>query len=181
MRCGQKNPTTTNQASHGIEWVGPANESLADLRDGGREAKGKKRIGWDSSRREKPLGTRCHRGCACGALLSVYIDHKLGVASLGASPKKLVVFWKSHRLRDGVLGTADVQPGWDAGSPWEPRRVVPAPFQSFNHLLTQAGLFLCHSRHNFPRARRRSPVLARRSGLRARRSALFGEPDLLLN
>lgn len=98
MRCGQKNPTTTNQASHGIEWVDPANESLADLRDGGREAKGKKRIGWDSSRREKPLGTRCHRGCACGALLSVYIDHKLGVASLGASPKKLVVFWKSHPI-----------------------------------------------------------------------------------
>lgn len=58
MRCGQKNPTTTNPASHGIEWVGPADESLADLRDGGREIKNRQsRMG------EKPLGTRCHRGC----------------------------------------------------------------------------------------------------------------------
>lgn len=87
-------------------------------------------------------------------------------------------------LGDGVLVTADVQPGWDPGSPWEPRRVVSAPFQSlspsFNHLLTQARLFLCHSRHNFPR--RAAPEPGPRPPLGAARTPLPGRivPPLLI-
>lgn len=47
----KKTPTTTtSQASHGIEWVGPANESLADLRDGGREAN----HNWRRKKKELP-------------------------------------------------------------------------------------------------------------------------------
>lgn len=62
---------------------------------------GKKRVakaGWDSSPREKPRGRQCHWRCGYGALLSVYISHKLGAASLGASHRSLVMFWKSHPM-----------------------------------------------------------------------------------
>lgn len=94
--------------------------------------------------------------------------------------------WKSHpNLGDGVLAMADVQrQAGDLGNPWERRRVVSAPFgslsPSFNHLLTRAGLFLRHSRHNFPRRAVPHPALAPPLG--AARTPLPGRivPPLLI-
>lgn len=145
---------------------------------GGEEKNRVAKAGWDSSPREKPPGRRCPWGFVCGALLSVYIGQKSRGASLGASHRSL------PGLGDGVLATADVQPGWEPGSPWEPRRVVSVPFQSlspsFNHLLTQARLFLRHSRHNFPR--RAAPQPGPRPPLGAARTPLPGRivPPLLI-
>lgn len=104
MRCGQKNPTTTSQASHGIEWVGSANESLADLRDGGREAMHNWRRGKKRSRQSR-----------------------MGFQSQGKAPGQAVplgmCLWDSalrvHRPSIGrsITGSISQKPAWSWGYP----------------------------------------------------------------
>lgn len=111
----KKNPTTTtSQASHGIEWVGSANESLADLRDGGREAN----HNWRREKKELPksdgIPVPGKSPVADGASGDVPVE--LCSPCTSATNREqhpwehLTESWKSHpNLGDGVLAMADVQ------------------------------------------------------------------------